>query len=72
VDHAHRLGYWIRFYTLDGFAPAKDQGWGTSYNFGSMAAVEKRWRASIDAGVNIIATDQFEALRAFMKGKAGH
>src|SRR5207248_1957064 len=22
VDHAHKLGYWIRFYTLDGFAPA--------------------------------------------------
>ena len=23
VDHAHKLGYWIRFYTLDGFAPTK-------------------------------------------------
>jgi len=68
VDHAHRLGYWIRFYTLDGFAPAQDQGWGSSYNFGSRAAVEKRWQASIEAGVNVIATDQYEALRAFMKG----
>lgn len=29
VDHAHKLGFWIRFYTLDGFAPAGDHGWGT-------------------------------------------
>jgi hypothetical protein len=69
VDHAHRLGYWIRFYTLDGFTPSQDQGWGTSYNFGSRAAVDTRWRAAIDAGVNMIATDQYEALRAFMREK---
>ena len=29
VDHAHSLGYWIRFYTLDGFAAADNEGWGT-------------------------------------------
>ena len=28
VDHAHKLGYWIRFYTLDGFAPAESKGLG--------------------------------------------
>ena len=66
VDHAHRLGYWIRFYTLDGFSPAEDQGWGQSYNFGSRMAVEKRWRASVEAGVNMIATDQYELLRRLM------
>jgi hypothetical protein len=68
ADHAHRLGYWIRFYTLDGFAPQQDQGWGASYNFGSRAAVEKRWRASMQAGVDMIATDQYEELRAYMDG----
>src|SRR5947209_3901565 len=26
VNHAHDRGFWIRFYTLDGFAPANDQG----------------------------------------------
>jgi glycerophosphoryl diester phosphodiesterase len=67
VDHAHRQGYWIRFYTLDGFAMGEDQGWGASYNFGSLAAAQKRWKAALDAGVDMIATDQYEALGAFMR-----
>jgi hypothetical protein len=67
VDHAHRQGYWIRFYTLDGFTPEMDQGWGAPYNFGSRAKAEARWRAALDAGVNLIATDQYEDFRAFMK-----
>src|SRR5260370_13947194 len=67
VDHAHRLGYWIRFYTLDGFAPTEDLGWGNAYNFGSRAAVEARWKAALAAGVNLIATDQYEDLAAFMR-----
>lgn len=67
VDHAHGLGFWIRFYTLDGFAPAQDQGWGTAYNFGSPEAVRIRWKAALDAGVNLIATDQYEDLAAFMR-----
>jgi hypothetical protein len=66
VDHAHRQGYWIRFYTLDGFSPESDQGWGTAYNFGSRTKVEARWKAALDAGVNLIATDQYEELREFM------
>lgn len=69
VDHAHGQGFWIRFYTLDGFAKEADQGWGNAYNFGSKAAVEARWKAVIDAGVNLIASDQYEELGAFMKGK---
>jgi hypothetical protein len=67
VDYAHNLGYWIRFYTLDGFTPAEDQGWGADYNFGSAAAVRLRWQAARDDGVNLIATDQYEALGAFLK-----
>ena len=67
VDHAHQLRYWIRFYTLDGFTAAQNQGWDKDYNFGSMAAVEKRWRAAIEAGVDMIATDQYEDLREFMR-----
>ena len=67
VDHAHRLGYWIRFYTLNGYAPADNRGWDDNYNFGSRAAVEARWQAAIEAGVDLIATDQYEDLAAFMK-----
>jgi hypothetical protein len=69
VDHAHHLGYWIRFYTLDGFTPqqGKQNGWFDSYNFGSLQAAQTRWQAALDAGVNLIATDQYEDLAAFMK-----
>ncbi|HLK46967.1 MAG TPA: hypothetical protein VKT49_02470 [Bryobacteraceae bacterium] len=67
VDRAHRLGYWIRFYTLDGFAPGEDQGWDQNYNFGSPAAVRLRWNAAIQAGVDLIATDEYEELRDVLK-----
>ena len=61
VNHAHRQGFWIRFYTLDGFT-ADDHGWDQGYNFGSREAAELRWKAAIAAGVNLIATDQYEDL----------
>ena len=67
VDHAHRLGYWIRFYTLDGFPQADGQGWDSGYNFGSREAVLVRWKAALAAGVNFVATDQYEDLATFMK-----
>jgi hypothetical protein len=64
VDYAHKLGYWIRFYTLDGFGPGEDKGWGNSYNFGSHEAVMLRWKAALAAGVNLIASDQYEEFAA--------
>jgi hypothetical protein len=66
VDHAHRLGYWIRFYTLDGFPAGDKNGWDDGYNFGSREAVVTRWKAALTAGVNFIATDQYEDLAAIM------
>ncbi len=62
VDYAHRQGFWIRFYTLDGFSAGQDRGWSASYNFGSMKQVLPRWKAAIAAGVDFIATDQYQAL----------
>ena len=64
VQRAHELGYWIRFYTLDGFTPleGRKNGWFEQYNFGSLEAARIRWQAAIEAGVNFIATDQYEAL----------
>jgi hypothetical protein len=72
VDHAHDFGYWIRFYTLDGFTPqtGKQNGWFDTYNFGSLEAATERWQAALDAGVNLIATDQYEDLAALMKKRA--
>lgn len=66
VNRAHALGYWIRFYTLDGFNAGSGQGWDEGYNFGSAAAVGARWRAAMDAGVDMIATDQYEDLAALL------
>jgi hypothetical protein len=71
VDRAHQLGYWMRFYTLDGFdaAAGKEHGWFESYNFRSRPAVEERWKAAIAAGVDMIATDQYEDLSPLVRGK---
>ncbi len=68
VDRAHGLGYWIRFYTLDGFMDAESKGWDKGYNFGSRAAAMARWKAAYEAGVNLIASDQYEDLAEFLAG----
>jgi hypothetical protein len=67
VDRAHAQGLWIRFYTLNGHAPEDNQGWTASYNFGTLAAAQARWKAARRAGVDFIATDQYEALAAAIK-----
>lgn len=70
VNHAHQLGFWIRFYTLDGFTPEENRGWDNGYNFGSHQAVTARWQAALEAGVNLIATDQYEDLAEFMRSRS--
>ncbi len=67
VDYAHHQGFWIRFYTIDGFLPGEDRGWGNAYNFGTHEAAVLRWKASIAAGVNLIAANQYEELAKVMK-----
>lgn len=61
VTRAHGLGLWIRFYTLNGHTAADDLGWSAGYNFGSLAAATLRWQAAREAGVDFVATDQYEA-----------
>lgn len=60
AERAHTRGYWIRFYTLDGFAESENRGYSSGYNFGSVDAARVRWRASIAAAVDFVATDQYE------------
>jgi hypothetical protein len=69
VKSAHARGLWIRFYTLNGTAPgsAEKNGWDTDYDFGSRERVQARWSAAIRAGVDYIATDQYEDLAAFKR-----
>ena len=69
VNHAHANELWIRFYTLDG-ATSRElscNGWFHSYNFGSLASAKKRWNAAKAAGVDYVASDQYEQLGATLK-----
>lgn len=67
VGHAHRLGLFVRFWTLNGHTAADSRGWTASYNFGSPAAVRLRWQAAKQSGVELIASDQYEELAAFLQ-----
>ena len=67
VERAHQMNLAIRFYTLNGHEPAASQGWSAGYNFGSLDAARVRWRAAIDAGVDLLATDQYELLAQELK-----
>jgi glycerophosphoryl diester phosphodiesterase len=66
VNRAHAQGLGVRFYTLNGHDPSTHPEWTASYNFGSLTAVRTRWQAAIDAGVDLIATDQYEELAGVM------
>jgi hypothetical protein len=66
VGRAHELGYWIRFYTLNGHPEAESKGWTASYNFGAIGAARERFRAAVAARVDFIATDQYEELSAVL------
>lgn len=71
VQAAHREGLWLRFYTLNGHdATDTSSGWTASYNFGSLPAARTRWQAAIRAGVDFIASDQYEDLGAELRSTA--
>ncbi|MBY0504984.1 MAG: hypothetical protein K2X03_13815 [Bryobacteraceae bacterium] len=69
LARARQFGYAMRLYTLNGHEPAVGTaaGWSAGYNFGSRAAVELRWKAAVKAGVDYIATDQYEEFAPFVK-----
>lgn len=46
-----------------------DSGWSRSYNFGSLAAAQERWRAAQKTGVDYIASDQYELLAVFFAAR---
>jgi hypothetical protein len=70
VSRAHSLGLWVRFYTLNGHPKGNGNGWTESYNFGSAEAARQRMQAARDAGVEFIATDQYEELGRVLAGSA--
>lgn len=66
VEHAHKLGYWIRFYSLNGDPEGGKNGQSPTYNFRTLERVTQRWRACFDAGVDFIASDQYEDLQRLL------
>ncbi len=73
IARAHGLGYWIRFYTLDGGTPEefKQNGWFDGYNFGSSQSAIRRWYAAIQDGADFIASDEYEGLARMVKTETG-
>jgi len=69
MARARQLGYAMRLYTLNGHEPAVGvaAGWSAGYNFGSRDAVELRWKAAVEAGVDYLATDQYEEFAPFVE-----
>jgi hypothetical protein len=67
TSKAHRAGLWIRFYTLNGHDEGAALGWSRGYNFGSPEAVRLRWLAAVEAGVDFVATDQYEAFGTLVR-----
>ena len=53
--------------TRCGFGEGEDKGWGNNYNFGTREAAIVRWKAALAAGVNLIATDQYEEFSAVLR-----
>ena len=72
VQHAHTNQLWIRFYTLDGATmhELSCNGWFHTYNFGSLASAKQRWQAAKAAGVDYIASDQYELLGQALQASA--
>jgi hypothetical protein len=68
VDYGHRLGYFVGFYCMDGYASAEDQGWDKGYNFGSKEKVAVRWQAVARAHADFISTDQVEDVAKVIRG----
>jgi len=58
MDLAHRRGFRVRFYCLNGHTGAPLGG----YRFASDEAAQIRWAASADAGVDWIASDEYREI----------
>jgi hypothetical protein len=69
VRHAHAQGYWLRLYTLNGHAESEGKAWSKGYNFGSLKEAQLRWEACRAAGVDYLATDQYEELAKFYSAR---
>ena len=58
IEHAHRQGFRVRLYTLNGHTGPP----GGSYRFINDAAARIRWLAAAGAGTDWVATDEYAAI----------
>jgi hypothetical protein len=58
IEHVHRQGFHVRFYTLNGHTGPP----GGSYRFSSDAVARIRWLAAAAAGADWVATDEYTAI----------
>jgi len=68
VNYAHKMGYFVGVWCLDGFEPGKGLGWGEGNNLGSLQAVTIRWKAAVKAGTDFVTSDQYEEAAKVIKG----
>jgi hypothetical protein len=69
VDYGHSLGYFVGFYSINGFTEQQNQGWTAEFNFGAPEAALVRWNAAIKAHADFIGTDQYEDLAKVIRTK---
>jgi hypothetical protein len=69
VKDAQTKGLWVRVYTINGAneEESRKNGWGRGYMAGSREAAEKLWGDFTKAGVDFIATDEYEAFTDWKK-----
>ncbi|HZS52641.1 MAG TPA: hypothetical protein VFA54_17360 [Bryobacterales bacterium] len=63
VEAGRSKGYWLRAWTLN----ADSTAWSPEDNFGSREALLARWRAAWEAGLDNVATDEYELAGEFLR-----
>jgi hypothetical protein len=71
VNHAHKMGYLVNLFVLDGVDPSagRAHGWDDDRNFGSYDQAMIRWKAAARAGADFISTDQYEEVAKLIRNR---
>lgn len=70
VNYAHKMGYVVGVYCLDGYTADQNQGWDKDYNLGTHDAATTRWKAAKEANVDFVSTDHYEELADMLASSA--
>jgi glycerophosphoryl diester phosphodiesterase len=72
VKRAHDANLFVRMWTVNGHTPGSEaeSRWSAGYTVGGFDAALTRWRAAIHAGVDFVATHQYEAFVSVLGSSA--